>query len=279
MKQLKNIVFIALIIVGCHNSSLSQCASQSNIYVFNYDGHSYEVVRENRTWIDALNCAVERGGYLVEINDVAEQNTIFNELTSNANIIADNTQNEFGTASVWLGGTDAGTEGNWVWDGNADGIGIPFWSGNFSGSPIGGQYTNWGTNPPEPDNAVGGQDHLTIIIKPTAVNYSLWNDLTSDNTIYYLIEYDDILSLKDQDFETKLNIYPNPFNDFITIENNNLETITKIEIYNLLGQSIKSFGSFKEDENLIDVSDLREGNYVLSIGFSNGETIVKKIVK
>ena len=51
------------------NISFSQCADTSNIYSFAYNGHTYEVIKENKTWTDASLCAVSRGGYLVEIND------------------------------------------------------------------------------------------------------------------------------------------------------------------------------------------------------------------
>ncbi len=187
-------------------------------------------------------------------------------------------QNQFGTASVWLGGSDAVEEGKWIWDGVNDGIGTQFWSGASNGSAVGGLYTKWGISPAEPDNS-GGQDHLTIIIKPTAVNFGLWNDLISTNSIYYLIEYDVIISIEDLELKSNLRIFPNPFKNVISIENNNSLTIDKISIYNLVGQKIKTIDLNDMINNEINLSSLDNGTYILNILFENGELISQKIVK
>ena len=279
MKQFKFQTLIVSIFLLFQGNILGQCADPSNIYTFNHDGHSYEVVKENKTWTDAVDCAISRGGYLAEINDVSEQNAIFDELTNNAGIVTANTQNQFGTASVWLGGSDAVVEGNWIWDGNNDGVGPQFWMGGPNGNAVGGLYTNWGTNPPEPDNAVGGQDRLTIIIRPTAVNFGLWNDLTSTNTIYYLIEYDGILSVKETELNHKINIYPNPFTDFIQITNQSQESIQTVEILNVLGQNQMTINSTEIADNAINVSDLSKGTYIVNIHLKNGVVLKKKIIK
>ena len=277
MNRSKNILLFAFLIMYS-NTSFSQCADTSNIYSFVHNGHSYEVVKENKTWTDASACAVNRGGYLAEIGDTAEQNAIFNELTNNAGIITIRTQNQFGTASIWLGGSDASTEGNWIWDGNNDSIGPQFWSGDASGTAVGGLYTNWGTSPAEPDNS-GGQDYLTMIIKPTAVNFGLWNDLISTNSIYYLIEYDNLLSNQNLALKSKVSVYPNPFQNFINIENKNSAAIDKITIFNLLSQKVRTIYPDEIIDNEINVSNLDKGIYFLNLQFENGESVSQKIVK
>jgi len=277
MKQSKNILLFVVLIMS-YNYSFSQCANSLNIYSFVHNGHSYEVVKENKSWTAASDCAVSRNGYLAEINDVDEQNAIFNELNNNAGINTSNTQNQFGTASIWLGGSDAGIEGNWIWDGDNDGIGSQFWSGGSGGTAVDGLYTNWGTSPAEPDNS-GGQDHLTIIIKTTAVNFGLWNDLISTNSIYYLIEYSNVLSIQDLELKSNISIYPNPFNNFITIDNNNSIAINKINIINLLSQKIKTINLDEIINNEINVSSLDKGMYILNMHFENGKMVSQKIVK
>ena len=277
MKPAKKILLFVILITGC-NFSFSQCANPINIFSFVHNGHSYEVVKENKTWTNAAACAVSRNGYLAEINDLAEQNAIFTELTSNAGITITSTQNQFGTASVWLGGSDAVTEGNWIWDGDNNGIGTQFWSGGPNGVPIGRRYTKWGTSPAEPDNS-GGQDHLTIIIKPTAVNYGRWNDLISTNSIYYLIEYSTILSNQDLELKDQLNIYPNPFNNIITIDYNKSTAIDKITIVTILSQEIKIISPEEMTNNEIDVSSLNNGMYLLNVHLKNGKVVSQKIVK
>lgn len=277
MNQSKTILLIVLLVMGCHHS-FSQCADPSNIYSFVYDGHSYEVVKENKTWTEASACAVVRDGYLAEMNDEQEQAVIFTELTENAGITISSTQNQFGTASIWLGGSDAGAEGNWIWDGDNDGSGPQFWSGGPSGAAVGGLYNNWGINPAEPDNS-GGQDYLTLIIKPTAVNFGLWNDLIATNSIYYLIEYSGVLSIKDVELKSNLSIYPNPFSNYITIDNTNFVAIDKMEIVTLLGQKIKTIDADEMVGGEINVSSLNNGIYLLNVHFENGLIISRKIVK
>ena len=261
-----------------YNSATAQCVDPANIYAFTYDGHSYEVVKENSTWTAAVNCAVSRNGYLAEITSEAEQNAIFDELSNSAGIITANTQNQFGTASVWLGGSDGVSEGIWIWDGNNDGTGAEFWNGGPNGNSAGGAYTNWGTSPAEPDNS-GGQDHLTIILKPTAVNFGLWNDLVSTNSIYYLIEYDVATSTREFELKSNIRVFPNPIRDIVSIENSNTEIIDRISVINLTGQVLQTLDLSGNKTSEVDLSSLSEGVYVLSVYFENGEMITQRIVK
>ena len=92
------------------------CAGASDIYSFNYNGHTYEVVKENKNWTDAAACAVARNGYLAEISDANENAAIFNELSNNAGITLSqtSTSNGGGAAYVWIGGNDITTEGTWI---------------------------------------------------------------------------------------------------------------------------------------------------------------------
>jgi hypothetical protein len=277
MKNAKILILIALGLFF-NKVQLGQCADPLNIYTFSYNGHVYEVVKENKTWTEAVVCAVSKNGYLAEINDLEEQNAIFDELTNNANINLVSTQNQFGTASIWLGGSDAVTEGNWIWDGGNDGIGNQFWSGGSNGVAIGGLYTNWGTSPAEPDNS-GGQDHLTLILKPTAVNFGLWNDLVSTNSIYYLIEYESPLTISSLSLSEGVRVYPNPFSNKLIIENNNALEIDHASIYNVTGQKVRFISLEDISKGQINVSDLDQGIYFVQVQFKNGESVGQKIIK
>ncbi|MGH1384746.1 DUF5018 domain-containing protein [Kordia sp.] len=173
----------------------STCANPANIYTFQYNGKTYELVRENKTWANAAACAVDRGGYLAEINDAAENTAIFNELMNNAGISLNNTvSNSGGAASyVFLGANDIASEGVWVWNGNNDASTTQFWQGDANGSAVGGLYNNWGT---EPDNFAGNQDALGIGLnvwpQPTGGLgvAGQWNDIPASDALYYLIEFD-----------------------------------------------------------------------------------------
>lgn len=183
-KLVLSFLFFGIVI---SNNAFAQCASASNIYTFKYQKHTYEVVLENKVWAEAAKCAKDRGGYLVHINNKSEQDVIYYHLTSKAGITNSKTESQFGYGTVWLGGTDSISEGAWIWDGENDGSGNQFWSGGINGSVVGSRYNKWGD---EPDNS-GNQDALSMTLETTPRNKaSEWNDLASNNRIYYVIEYD-----------------------------------------------------------------------------------------
>ena len=74
-------------------------------------------------------------------------------------------------------------------------------------------------------------------------------------------------------FSSKISIYPNPANDFVTVSTN--ETITGMEVYNLIGKKVIS--SSKLINNKIDVSNLSKGVYVLKV-MSNDLVGSRKII-
>ncbi len=85
-------------------------------------------------------------------------------------------------------------------------------------------------------------------------------------------ENTDILDVTDYSLK-KMVLYPNPTNGWITI---NIEaTISKIEVYNVIGQMINAVRNTKE----IDLSNANSGIYFLKIESENGYTEVHKVVK
>ncbi|MEZ4854729.1 alpha/beta hydrolase [Flavobacterium sp.] len=67
-------------------------------------------------------------------------------------------------------------------------------------------------------------------------------------------------------------IYPNPFNDYIAIENGNF---AKGEFYTINGQKVLTFTT----ETKIATSQLAKGTYVLVLTNNNGKVVTKKVVK
>jgi hypothetical protein len=173
-------------------------------FAFEYNGHSYLIVQQERTWQSAAMDAVSRQvagmpGYLTIIESAAENKTIFDQLIANIPIREyANTQAPDGGNGyfVWIAANDLAVEGKWIWDGEGDGVGQQFYQGlgNAGGGSVGGFYNNWGTfngGPWEPDNGAGGlQDAGGIAL----ANYprglaSQWNDVRADNTLYYVVEF------------------------------------------------------------------------------------------
>ena len=166
---------------------VEKCVSEENIIPFQFAGRKYELVQELKNWRGASTCAVERGGYLVEINDATEQGNIYNFVRNKIVDLSLIVAPDGGNGSyVWLGANDIKTEGNWIWDGDNDGMGTQFWEGKSNGDVIGGLYNNWGS---EPDDALG-QDALglgmTDWLKGAAGE---WNDIRATNKLYFVIEY------------------------------------------------------------------------------------------
>tara|TARA_B100001063_G_scaffold223781_1_gene231254 strand:+ start:401 stop:1240 length:840 start_codon:yes stop_codon:yes gene_type:complete len=269
---------ITIIFLMSNYLALGQCANTSNIYSFVYNGKTYEVIKENKTWVDAAFCAVERGGILTEINDVAEQNAIYTELNTNAGITVNNTvaPDGGGGSYVWIGGNDLSIEGNWVWDGNNDNNSTQFWMGTSTGNPVGGLYNNWGN---EPDD-FGGQDALGLSLNGWPLgSASQWNDVDHTNTLYYVVEHSTILSIGDIDFNNKIKLFPNPVVDFLTIKTNGID-LRDILIFNTLGQklitiNLEEYSTSKQ----IDLSILNDGVYFVRIRSKKGNSTIKKIVK
>lgn len=247
----------------------AQCISDTNnIYHFTYQSSNYEVVKENKSWQDAAECAVERGGHLAEINSQQEQDSVYHYVQlagiNNSNTVA---PDGGGASYVWLGGHDHDVEGDWVWDGDDTTTQLQFWQGVYpTGGPVNSAYNNWGN---EPDNFNGTQDALGLALTNWPLGVAgQWNDVNETNTLYYIIEYPNTTSLKHIDIN-EFHLFPNPNNGVVKINSN------KHDILNIIGvdgSSIKSF-SVNPGLNVIDLSDVNNGVYIIS-----NNKIQKKIV-
>lgn len=213
-------ILAAITLLVCSTDSYSQCASNNNIYSFNYNSKSYKVVREAKTWTAAAACATSLGGYLIEINDQAEQNAVYSTLTTSAGVASNYTvvNDGGGIAYVWIGASDLATEGTWLWTNNN----TNFWTGQGSngsnnGVVVGGLYNNWGGSstgaPKEPDNFSNNQDGAAIALAGwPAFNPGLlgvaseWNDINASNSIYFIVEYD-CLNTTSTDTQSACNSY------------------------------------------------------------------------
>jgi hypothetical protein len=279
------------------NNLISQnlCTDTSAIYIFEYDGKNYGIVKDKMTWTDASACSYQLGGLLARIDDQAEQNAIMAEI-SNAGITNSNTvaPDGGGASYLWLGGNDLTEEGKWNWIGeNAQQTN--FWQGNASGSAVDGLYNNWVNTSSfggEPDNYMGNQNGLGLAL--TAWPYGSvgqWNDLNHENLLYFIMEIEadtsgngggtdttgngggtDTTSSSIWSYETENSkIYPNPTSNYFKIDNKEIKTIS---IINVLGQNILQ----KEIKNntRIDVANLEEGIYIVIMLDKKIESMLKK---
>lgn len=161
---------------------------------FTYNNHSYEIFKTARSWQEASVDAHAKGAYLARIDSQAENDEIYSRLNSYIN------QAEYsstvastggGASYVWIGGNDLAQEGTWRWEDNN----AQFWSGTQNGNSVGGLFNNWGY---EPDDYQGAQDAAAIALTewPLGSGHlgqaSQWNDLVVTDTLYYIIEKDEI---------------------------------------------------------------------------------------
>jgi len=282
MKKIQIIVVLVISVIFLSSSAIKcQCVSDTNnVYTFFYKNVKYEIVKENKTWINASVCAVERGGKLAEINSKEEQDSVF-FFVKNAGISASNTiaPDGGGASYLWIGGNDMAVEGRWVWNGDNDDTSVQFWHGTSSGSAVDDLYNNWGN---EPDDWQG-QDGLGLAF----TNWPLgsagqWNDVDHTNQLYYIIEYEGIITgiIESSKPEKTIFIYPNPASGQVKVSitdkqitgNNNI-----ISIYNTAGKLINKEGITKKEFN-INISNFDAGIYYIIIETSGYKSQPAKLI-
>ena len=105
----------------------------------------------------------------------------------------------------------------------------------------------------------------TAVIKAESVDNVLITD-TIEITVRGQVLGSDDFSKKD------IVIYPNPATTAITIDTE--ETVTVVTIYNILGQKVARAAA-----NTINIEELSQGTYSITIQLANGSTFTKKIIK
>ncbi len=270
------------------------CADTTNIYKFRYNGKRYEIVKAMKNWDAAAACAVERGGYLAQINSQAEQDSIYFAITTSAAIPTNYTvvADGGGIAYVWIGATDKHTEGTWLWDGNNDNVGANFWNGQGTagaggGSAVSGAYNHWGGSTSgvanEPDNYAGSQNAAGIALASWPLGSSSplgiggeWNDINLTNQLYYVIEYDnatEIENLSKTDSEIDVVLYPNPAHNMLRISVGQTNPIDKVSVYEPSGKQMIS-----SSNTSINIEALPNGLYIAVIEFKNGSIQHKSFI-
>ncbi len=209
---LKSFLFVLMASIAILGTSCSDKDNDPPASSYFYcNGHSYLIVKEKKSWVDAAADAVAKGGYLVEIGSKAEQDSIYKGI-QNSGIsktyvsVADGG----GAAYIWIGATDRAGEGVWIWNGaNKSGTFPLFWLGSNTGGTVGGAYVNWGGTSTgtfnEPDNftdpqvSPNGQNAAAIALAKWPADYPAtlgiageWNDIAETNKIYYIVEFDSI---------------------------------------------------------------------------------------
>ncbi|KXH85546.1 hypothetical protein AU378_07310 [Chryseobacterium kwangjuense] len=240
--------------------------------------------------IQARQCAVQRGGFLLEINGSAEQNFVMTALQSTAagiNVSNTTAPDGGGGSYVWTGGKKNNAN-QWLWDGNNESNGTFFWTGGSQmtgGQALSNAYTNWGTvpgGPPvgaEPDNFQGVQDILALALTswPNG-NAGQWNDLHAQNQLFYVIEFGSTLGTDDtKSGEESAQLYPNAVSDFLAIESKKL--ISAVTMTDASGKKVKNISGIGRASEKIDCTSLPHGVYFVKIEYLDKTVSQHKIIK
>ena len=140
-------------------------STAKSTWIFNPTTGHYYRFSALETWHQAREEALADGGYLVTINDAAE----------NAWLVT-NFQGTPADSLFWIGYNDELSEGNFVWD-----------NGESPG------YTNWDVGEPNNAPANGGEDfaHMFGAFNTWGATPGTWNDVNETiNSFYGIIERD-----------------------------------------------------------------------------------------
>jgi len=260
--KLKTFLYLFVTLISVQISA--QCINDTNnIVTFTYNLSFYEIVKENKSWTSANNCAKSRGGHLAIIDSTEEQDTIFSVLNSaginNSNTVA---SDGGGASYVWIAGTDSANEGSWVWDsiGNNN---PQFWSGGQNGSIVGGRFNNWGN---EPDN-FQNQDGLGLALTDWPLGVAgEWNDIDLLNSLFYVIEYQLPTAVEKVAVNKRsraFHIYPNPTENWLNLSCDcQFKRNSRFIIYNSSGAKVMH-GRMNGEK--INIQRLKSGIYWLHL--------------
>ena len=91
-------------------------------------------------------------------------------------------------------------------------------------------------------------------------------------------DYEELVTgIAAQSFESNLLLYPNPFNDYITIDGLDKMNVSSIELYTINGQKISEWT--RPTTNRLELSFLDQGMYLLKINSPDKGSITMKLTK
>ena len=113
-----------------------------------------------------------------------------------------------------------------------------------------------------------------IGLKPGVYCVTATNQNSCTKTACY--EVKSYVSNQETTAQPAIKIYPNPFSDFLTIDNNSAWSIEYINVMNEQGNTIFVFN---KPSSTLDLSNLPQGFYVLKLKMSHGNFVYRKLQK
>lgn len=127
-------------------------------------------------------------------------------------------------------------------------------------------------------------DTVTLVATPTPHNkckFDKWNDGDTNAKRSFIISQDttftanfiiDDTKVTTTDYNNNITVYPNPTNDKLFIESNNI-VINKIEVFNVIGKCI-----YTSNNSNIDLGQYENGMYIIRLTTTEGN-IIKRVIK
>ncbi|MGI8966091.1 MAG: C-type lectin domain-containing protein [Limisphaerales bacterium] len=154
---LRNIIHVTAAVLVLLTTSFT--ASATILQTETFKGHTYHLL-DSSFWNAAEAEALTLGGHLVTINDAVENAFVLSTFTNTAVAHAPPSSK----ISLWIGLSDAQTEGTFIWS---------------SGAPV--LFTNWA--PIQPEGNVADEDYAGIFANWEYFGGTIgqWHDIVSDN--------------------------------------------------------------------------------------------------
>jgi hypothetical protein len=161
--------------------------------IYSTDTQSFYRLGAPANWTVAN--AAAQAATLVQPVGVTGVAGVTGHLTNITSQIENDFVNALAPGNAWIGGSDAGVEGEWRWTSGPE-AGQQFWQGLAGGSTVGGSYARWGGG--EPNNS-GNEDYVHMRAD------GFWNDQPGNTAYNYIIEWDSSLfvSTVDEDLAAR----------------------------------------------------------------------------
>ena len=123
------------------------------------------------------------------------------------------------------------------------------------------------------DAWTGNLSQLELYIRNDDTNAGSTNGTFTINYIEFYFAETAGLADSNLSDENSIHLFPNPVKDILSIKS--LSTLKKLEVFNVLGQKVLG----RENTNILNVSKLNSGAYILKTMNENGTVSTKKFIK
>ncbi len=118
----------------------------------------------------------------------------------------------------------------------------------------------------------------SIKLQWTVFSYETTDSLKAVETFNIILVRGPGVGVNNIDFKNNINVYPNPAQTDLFINSNNITGNTNVKLYSITGQLLIEENMEASMTNKINVSNLQDGIYMLSIAGNNGKNATIKVV-